>query len=677
MIAIKKKQKLFRVAEIIARAKVQPAQLSDEQAKDFTNIVSAGLVVIEDGQIAFATPELSAVWISHYCAARVSDVWEDLDQTAHELIKAYHLFRTLELFESATTQLFLSLKNDYGRDILTRLEEATHLEVGTSQANIPFNSIYFKFCDVLPELEYTPSDLADQLGPVLDATENYLPQGKLQVAIGRLAEQSQEKAEALLDTFLQRPEQRTVELAANSLNSLWKFDPTKAHRKAIELIKAEPESLRRVGSITLSWFDYELPSHEEKLKATIDHLEELCENKDTNLLSTIAQAFGNLLASLPQGSQKQRVQEEFLRLASYKEPNVQFVIAQSLSKLVADLGNIGLLWDALNYLSSIPAHLRGVLKELDFITYRIVNHDPKRVAEHLKDVVTSRNYGAEGGNDKLPDLYKDTVFCLVDKQQSVLESTITRWFASIDPRLHAAASDLVKYFVQEARYQPSRTIQLDSSELNLLDEENVQRVICALTGYVNDYKALASLLISVFSQKITGERIGELIVNALEQVVLYNMPGLGDEYLRGVTEDADVPEQVRQVVKNALERSNDYYKSLKGRSNLKELISPDIRVHRFHDKFQKWIYLHEERMSNESEFLRRIPKIHVKYGKASCSPEMGNAEFTNPMVPFYTDIEVPRESIIDPLGYRINRVRWQNMAVKGIPTKSKRPSTDH
>ena len=678
MTEIEVKQKLLFVAEIITRSGMHPAPLSKGQAEELTAVVDERLVEIEDDQIAFVTPELLATWVSHYCAMRISDVWEDLDQTAQELDRTYYLFRTLALIESAATQLFLSLENDCGKSLLARLEEAARLEVRADEPNVPLRSIYFNFCDVLPELGYTPSDLANHLGPVLDATENYLPRGKLHGAIERLAGQSQEKAEDLLDTFLQRTEQRTVELAANALKSLWKFVPDKAHRKAIELTEAKLTPLKRIGTIALVWFDYELPSYEGKLLETIDRLQELCKSNETKLLPTIAQAFGDLYSDLLNDNQLKRIQKGILDLASREEPEIQHAMAQVLVRKVVDYGAADWIWAVLNCLSGVQARNKGTLQELDLTTFSLFERHPERVATYLGDVVMRRQYGREGESDKLPDLYRETVFRLVDEQQPILESTITRWFASKDRRLHAAAADLVGCFVKEQRRWPGRTIQLDSSELDPLGEENVQRVICALTGYVEDYKALASLLISVLSRGTVSKRVRELIVNALNQVVLHNMPGLAGEYLRGLTQDADIQEYVRQVITDALDLFESYHTRLSGRPNLKELIPPDIRVHRFHAEFDKQFSHHMgAKAFHGSGLLSHITKIPVKYGQASFSLERGTAESFVPMRLVQTDVELPRELIIDPFGHEINRMQWKIMAVNGIPTESRTLTSDN
>ena len=160
---------------------------------------------------------------------------------------------------SAITELFLSLENDHSKSVLARVKEAAQISAGANESNVILNSIYFKFCYVLPELDYTPSDLADHLGPVVDAMGNFDPwdEGELHRAMERLAEKSQGKAAALLDALLQRPEQRTVELAVNALKALWKFDPSKAHMESIELTKAKLTSLKQIGAIALARFSYE------------------------------------------------------------------------------------------------------------------------------------------------------------------------------------------------------------------------------------------------------------------------------------------------------------------------------------------------------------------------------------------------------------------------------------
>ncbi len=678
MTEIDKMQQLLSVAEIIARAKKHPAEVSKAQAIKFSNLVRDGFVEIDDDRIAFATPELIKSWLSRYCAMCISDVWENFDQTAHELIQSYRLFHALGMSKHVITQLFLSLKNDYGMDILVRLEEIAHSCVSdrTHEVDFHLNSIYFKFCDVLPELDYTPADLADHLGPVLEATKNYSRSGMLHGAIERMAGQSQAKAEALLDAFLQHSEQGTVELAANSLKSLWKFDTSKAQGKALGLTKAEFGSLQRIGAIALAWFEYELPLHERELLKTIDRLDQLCESNDMKVLTAVTQAFGDLMVVLPQCSQLQQVRKQFFHLASYKKPDVQSVIAQTLSKYLNNFEDADFLWATLNYLACVPAQFRGILRELDLITYRMVNRNPKRVAEYLEDVVTSRLYRAECEHDRLQDLYGDSVDCLADKHQSVFESTITRWFGSIDSRLHAAAADLVGYFAQKLLPQKNRTIQLDSVVLNSLDEGDVQRIICALTGYVDDHKALALLLISILSREIVSERVRELIVNALDQVVLYNMPDLADECLKPLTEETDISKCIQQVVTDALNLSDSYYKQLRKRPYLKELIPPDLHVHRFSVKFSKLRSSPQDRGFSESSLLDQIPRIPVKYGQSVSASNHMNVESFAPMQTFYTDVSIPREEILDPMGYRIKRMNWRRMAVEGLPVETPSPHAD-
>ena len=221
-------------------------------------------------------------------------------------------------------------------------------------------------------------------------------------------------------------------------------------------------------------------------------------------------------------------------------------------------------------------------------------------------------------------------------------------------------------FVKEARQDPNRAIRLDSKDLDALDEGDVQRVICALTGYVDDFKTLASLLISVLSRRQVSRRVRKLIVGALANVVLYNMPGSVGDYLRNVAEDTDTVEHVRQVVEDSLKHSGAYYAPLKDRPNLKELMPPDIRVHRYREAYQQLIKSFQEKVFNEeSGLLSLVPVIPVKYGRSSFSAEDGNVASPIPMRSFRTEFELPRELIIDPSGRRIKRMNWRQMAVEG------------
>ena len=205
---------------------------------------------------------------------------------------------------------------------------------------------------------------------------------------------------------MQRPEQRTVELAVSALKSLWTFDPSKAHKESMELTKAKLTSLKQIGTIALARFSYELPLHERELAATIECLEELHESDDKNLLITIARAFGDLSTILPEGNQLQRVRDRLLRLASHEEPYIQFVVSKVLYKQAGDSGDTEWFWITLGHLSGVPACHWNILEMLDWTTDGMVEHHPERVARYLEDVVISRSYGAEGENGRLPKMYE-------------------------------------------------------------------------------------------------------------------------------------------------------------------------------------------------------------------------------------------------------------------------------
>ena len=661
------RQTLLRAAEIVARVKIHPAPLPGDQAVEFDSAVDAGLINITDDHISFATTELLVTWIASHCAMNISNVWHDLTLTTKELRASHHLSTTLELPKSYTTQLLVSLENDCGKSVLLRLAETARIQVGDREANAPLNALYFAFCDALPELDYQPTDLADHLAPVLSATENYFPPGKLHGAIERLASQSQEKAEALFRAFLQEPERRTADLAANALKAIWTFDPSEAHRQAMELTEAKPPVLVCIGIITLSWFDYELPSHQQELTSTTDRLEELCESSNSKVLSAIAQGFGALVAAPVGDYNLQRIREGLLRLASHEDPDVQFVVASVLLRRTDDSGDADWFWDTLSCLTGVPACYMGTLDELDLATSSMVDRYPERVTKHLEGVVTSRPYGTEGEKASLPDIYENTIISLIGKQQPILEATITRWFASRDSHLHAAAADVVGCFARGAQHETDHAIQLDSVELNACDEVSVQRVIFALAGHVDDPRALASLLISVLSRKPVSECVRELIVGALVDVVLYNLPGDAGDYLRDCSRHADTPEHVRNVIEESLRHSDAYYERLRERPRLKEVMPPDIRVHRYLSVFEQQARSFREDMLNESPILSTIPKTPLKYGRAWFSAEDGNLASANPLSTIRSKSELQRHLVIDSVGRRIIRMNCRLRAMQVPP----------
>ncbi len=674
---IEERQKLLEVAEIIACAETQSATISNSQIDEFSPLIRSKFITIEDDQISFSSPELLGSWIVQFRALCISNAWDDFDQTSIELIASYRLFQKLHLSKSTTAELFLFLNDHFGKDILNRMEEASHFEISTHKANTVLNSIYFNFCDVLPELDYSPDILASRLDPVLNATQNYFPQGRLHAAIERLAEKSHQKAEALVEAFLKDPQKRTIELAANSLKSLWKFDADQAFNKAVNLASETSASLQRVGIISLAWFDYEFPLHEEKFSETIRRLEYLSESANKTLLSTIAQALGELIVMSPQGSHLKQLEEKFLEIASARDPDVQSAVAQTLNKRIAtELGDSDLLWNALNQLSEIPPDRFDILQELDLVVYRITQSNPQRVVKYFEEVVISKQHNLSTDPYNLSQIYADTIYSLWDKQQSLAETTVTRWFASKDMHLHLAASDLVLCFVQQHQQGHKYSIQLDSSVLNQLNNTDLERIICGLTGYVNDYQALTCLLLSILKIEKYSERILYLIVNALEQVVLYNMPTAIRPYIDKLSEQSDIPNHISQAIKDALDAFESYYQSFSSKPILKELLPPNLYTISFNRKFNSYVTsLLNSNQIDQSGFLEQIPNIPVKYGQSSYSSGSDNVQSSVPLVPIATEIHIPRELIIDPIGYRIKRMQWRKMAVSGtkIP-KNKGPS---
>lgn len=669
-------QKLLRIAEIIAKARIHPAPISKDESVEFESAINAEVVEIVNDQIAFTTPELLTDWLARYCASNIAGVWHDFTQTAQNLQQVSYLFHTLGLPKHAVSQLFLSLENDFGKNVLSRLSESALIRVGAQEPNIALNAIYFPFCEALPALNYSPTNLADQLGPVLTATESYFPAGKLHRAIEELAKQSQQKAESLLKAFLRRPERRTAELAANVLKVVWSFDPNRAHQKALQLTKAKIAALQRIGTIALAWFRYEHPSNEEELTGTINCLEGLCENSHKDVLPVIARAFGTLIQSLPDGNHRGCVIEGFLHLSSHENPDIQFAVASCLVHLANDSADADWFWETLDNLSGVPTRHKDTLHNLDLATYGLVENHHERITRYLQNVVTGKSHGIAEEKGRLPDLYENTVIRLIEKQQPALESTITRWFASKDIRLHQAAADIVGRFIQYMRHQPENTIRLNKAELNTLEEQDVHRVICALTGHLEDFKALAVLLISVLSRNPLGERTHNLIVEALEQVVFYNVPSIGSD-LRILAMDVNTSEIVRQVIEESLARSEAYYIARKDRPRLKELLPPDSRVHRYDAAQKQPLRSLQDKIFSESGLLSVIPVTQVKYGKSSFSAEHGDITSPVPMESFTTEIDWPRELIIDPLGWTIKRMNWKHMALHGLPAESTMDSVNN
>ena len=669
-------QILLQVAKIISDARIHPAPFIGIWTIEFDSAVQKKIIDLTDNQISFGTSKLLITWLARYWAQNISEVWQDFAEVTYELRKAESLRIKLELPKSFSAHLLSSLEREFNRDILERLEEMASLSLGTQNSNPEFLAIYTAFCNALPELDYKPDDLDIALGTVLQAAQENKLDHYLHEAIELLAARSQKKSEMLTNAFLEYPTRHSAELAQSTLKVLWAFDALKAHSQAMKLTEASLLSLRPIGVKALALFSYETHAHERELSATVIRLEELCENSHKDFLPVIAQAFGILIQTLPDGNHRERTIEGFLRLSSHGDPDIQFAVASCLIHLADESADADWFWEAMDYLSSVPASRKRILDYLDNTIYGLVEDHPERITRHIQNVITSRSHGIDGENDRLLDLYENTVIRLIEKQQPALESTITRWLASKDIRLHQAAADIVGRSIRYMRHQPDNTIRLDKAELNTLEEQDVHRVICALTGHLEDFKALADLLISVLSRNPLEERTSNLITEALEQVVLYNEPSI-DGYLKNLTANTNTTETVRKVIDKSLASSDTYYTSRKSRPHLKELLPPNSRIHRYEAAQQRLLRNAWDREFNQSRLQNLIPITHTKFGQSSFSAEHGNMRDPTPMKSFTTLIDWPRECIIDPLGRKIKQINWKYMALHGLPDESTMDSANN
>ena len=658
---------LLRVAGMIAHAKMHPAPFPAEDKSDFISAIEAGTIKIEDSQVSFAAQQLLVKWTARYCAQEVSAAWQDIDKATQELRTAESLRVRLKLSRSFSGVLINTLENDYGCKVLARLADIARGVKGQNANSPALNALYFIFCDALPQLKYEAKDLANQLSPVLEATESYNPSGLLHQAIEQLAAVSENQALAMIEAFLEEPARRSVELAANALKALWDFNPAVAHKRAIELSESNLTDCQQVGVVALSWFRYDPTKHVQELESTAIRLEELARHQDDGLLPAISQAYGTLIGSIDEPDILERVKSGFLELASNKAPRVQWVVANILFRSTGDLESTDWFWDALDCMAGVPAAQTDILNRLDWTTYKKTESDPERVMEYLKSVVMSRPYGMEGAQARLHEIYEHTVAALIDKQQTSVEAAITRWFTSRESRLILAAADLVSRLVSESRRDSDRVIQLDKSELGNLTDEDVQQVVCAIIGFVQDYGAMASLLISVLSRGDLSSSVLILIDSGLAEVALYNKPLSVGEYLRDVVAKTDTSANVRQLIEQVLARTDQYFVPLENRPDVKELMPPDIRAERFRSAEESQRYrVYQKIMFDESGFMGMIPTVPVKYGRSTIPSGFGSVESSQPMMSVRTDVELPRGEIIDPVGQMINRARWCQMAISGL-----------
>ena len=325
--------------------------------------------------------------------------------------------------------------------------------------------------------------------------------------IEELSGRSPETADLLFATFVARHTSPVASLASSTLLGLANSDLREAHSRALSLSKAEAVILRRTGIGTLGSFRYP-EADMGLLQATLRRFEEIGMMSDPDVNYVLARAYGLLASYSDQASRA------FVEMAEMPDQSVQEQVLFILLRR-ADADH-ALSWyrESILHLAGISASQAHSLRTLDHCISRYVSDDPQFACEFLEKFVLSRGGGSEDDEVELFDLFGQTLKPLRGRNSDNFEMMVTRWFSSLDRRLHRAAWKLVGHGHYGSPDSNTPLTLLSKAVLDSLDEESVIFTLAHVLGYGISGVPLAAIIVSALRREPLVPEICNFIEDA-------------------------------------------------------------------------------------------------------------------------------------------------------------------
>ena len=536
-----------------------------------------------------------------------------------------------------------------------------------------FWNLYRPFCTALPHLHLEAEEIIRNASKIVEAASGDLVGGKIYSAVEKMARQSKERALAFYEASVSHPEPEGVSLAANALIGLSDFDFADAHDRALSLTEEDQPILRRVGIAALGQLSYQ-DKNIPHLRKTWERLESLRDDPSEETDHVLVQTYGNLLAVVKRlgknGMAGIPVDSDIgcalVEMASRPDPNARHMAVEVLFSKAEEYTSADWHDKVLLEVADTPSTHGRMIRKIDYCVSRCLEGDspnPKQALGFLQAFVLSR---PDGG--KVHELLGTTLQSLQKNFFEELHDELTRWFSMPKPKLHRAASDIYQWHDSLNRRVAKRPTSLSKTVLDQISEQDVVWIVLRVCGYVaGGGELLASLVLSALRRDSVSEDLAEAIEEMLSEYVLYNYPQGGRKALVRVLEEEDVPEVVERTAREAIDRSERYYKRLRDLPHLKEFDPPSSRVYQLRRAQEQHRSEMMEQARNQSAFLGLASSLPLKYGKAFFS-EKKPGEFTEPsdLGQFSHSFELPRGEIIDPVGSTRLRAEWQSV---GLPAE--------
>ncbi|MEC9413284.1 MAG: hypothetical protein VX829_11505 [Pseudomonadota bacterium] len=363
------------------------------------------------------------------------------------------------------------------------------------------------------------------------------------------------------------------------------------------------------------------------------------QEKDDSCLANILDAIQHL--SKHSVVSDLRVTEAFKQALSLKGELTLHAAAELINYQYKSLPKaaVSLMLDSFK---SIPLKNTGTFRHVDFGLSKIICDD-----SFYNESVTLLEVLISNADDSFSfdRVFQHTSRVLLNDSGAFFTSLMTKWFLTANRRYCTSIQQIIASGIYNNKYLINT---LDCDGLNEVDYVFLAR---KAIGYLFMHPVTATGYILALVIRTSSDHCKMTLMSLVYEMLQLNYPGEVGNYLRTQTE----PKKIKIACDQILMWSENYFKNIREMEHLPELLPSQAHREAYDRNFSSKMRVSMKSAESESTFLSMVSKSIILYGRKSIDYfHVGEGTTTRRtechLQRHETGIEVPRQTLIDPVG---------------------------
>lgn len=298
---------------------------------------------------------------------------------------------------------------------------------------------------------------------------------------------------------------------------------------------------------------------------------------------------------------------------------------------------------------------KGILDSLDSIIYFLIQKGNITEAQDIYSTWISSNSKKEVLNNDLTVVFKSSSYELI-KNKELLENVVTDWLNSDDFCYHHTISKIISFSVIHG----AKTFSLKVDVVEKLSSEDLVYVVRKILGYIIDFDASFSLIISILDAREISDGSAGLVHSVLVEHLGYNYLQRSIEQIKIVLNTSTNSDKKNIVLQKSLEqltKVQELLKSLPHSIELMPKLDHQIQLNKIQQKKMSEAFKESQKESVLANFVSRV---YIQNGLSSFSFINGEYREPSKMTSFSNSIEIPKRDALDEVGAIFDRIGFRN-----------------